>query len=101
MRTIDPTIDHRTLRSLANAGTAVGAEVVGQAGAWGLVINYGRASQTLAAARGKPRTFRRFETLAGYLKEIGITDVRVNLAEYEPGAKAPVGKRSVTAAERM
>lgn len=69
--------------------------------AWGLVINYGRASQTLAAARGEPRTFRRFETLASYLKEIGITDVRVNLAEYAPGAKEPAGKRSVTAAERM
>lgn len=101
MQTIERTIDHRTLRSLVNAGTAVGAEVVGQAGTWGVVINYGRASQTLAAARGGPRTFRRFETLAGYLKEVGITDVRVNLAEYEPGAKEPAGKRSLTAAERM
>lgn len=101
MRTIDRTIDHRTLRSLVNAGTTVGAEVVGKAGVWGLIINYGRASQTLAAARGGPRTFRRFETLAGYLKEVGITDVRVNLAKYETGAKGPADKRSVTAAERM
>lgn len=101
MQAIERTIDHRTLRSLVNAGTAVGAEIVGQAGTWGVVISYGRATQTLAAARGEPRTFRRFETLAGYLKEVGITDVRVNLAEYMPGSKGPAGKRSVTAAERM
>src|SRR5436190_16010562 len=101
MPTIERTIDHRTLRSLVNAGTSVGAEVVGRAGTWGVVIIYGRASQTLAAARGEPRTFRHFETLAGYLKDVGITDVRVNLAEYEPGAKGPASKRSVAAAERM
>lgn len=99
MRTIERSIDHRTLRSLVDAGAAIGAEVIGQAGAWGIVINYGRASQTLAATRGAPRTFRNFSTLAGYLKELGITECKVNLAEFEPGAKQD--RRSVTASQRM
>lgn len=99
----DRTIDHGTLRRLVDAGAHVGAEVVGAAGGWGVVINYGRASQTLAATRGCPRTFRKFETLAGYLRDLGITEYRVNAAAFEPGGAAihPADKRSATASERM
>ena len=103
MLTPDKTIDHGTLRRLVDAGAHVGAEVVGGSGGWGVVINYGRASQTLAATRGAPRTWRQFETLAGYLKELGIVEYRVNAAEFEPGGtqKEAPDRRSVTASERM
>ena len=103
MQIPDKTIDHSTLRRLVDAGANVGAEVVGASGGWGVVINYGRASQTLAATRGKPRTFRQFETLAGYLKDLGITEYRVNTAEFDAGTSAtnPTDKRSATASERM
>ena len=103
MQTPDKTIDHGTLRRLLDAGANVGAEIVGAAGGWGVTINYGRARQTLAATRGKPRTFRQFETLAGYLKALGITEYRVNAAAFEPGAAAtrPADKRSATASARM
>jgi len=103
MPTTDKTIDHGTLRRLVTAGAHVGAEVVGAGGSWGVVINYGRTSQTLAATRGRPKTFRQFETLASYLKELGIVEYRVNAAEFEPGGtqkKAP-DRRSITASERM
>ena len=102
MQTPDKTIDHSTLRRLVDAGAQVGAEVVGGAGGWGVVISYGRASQTLAATRGAPRTWRQFETLAGYLKELGIVEYRVNTAEFAPGAGGKAGdKRSTTASDRM
>ncbi|UDF37873.1 UNVERIFIED_ORG: hypothetical protein LHJ69_23865 (plasmid) [Shinella sp. XGS7] len=102
MRTIGKTIDHGTLRRLVDAGAHVGAEIVGQAGSWGVVINYGRASQTLAAARGEPRMFQRFETLALYLKELSITEFKVNLAEYDPAAKdTRSSTRSVKASDRL
>ncbi len=103
MSTPEKTIDHSTLKRLVSAGADVGAEVAGYAGGWGVVINYGRASQTLAATRGKPRTFRQFETLAGYLKGLGIVEVRVNTAEFEPGAARtdPTDRRSATASARM
>ena len=103
MQTPDKTIDHSTLRRLVDAGAHVGAEVVGGAGGWGVVISYGRASQTLAATRGAPRTWRQFETLAGYLKELGIVEYRVNTAEFTPGtAVGKAGdKRSATASHRM
>lgn len=103
MQTPDKTIDHSTLRRLVDAGAHVGAEVVGGAGGWGVVISYGRASQTLAATRGAPRTWRQFETLAGYLKELGIVEYRVNTAEFAPGTAAGKqgDKRSAAASERM
>ena len=103
MQTPDKTIDHGTLRRLVDAGAHVGAEVVGGTGGWGVVINYGRASQTLAATRGAPRTWRQFETLAGYLKALGIVEYRVNAAKFVPGGPAsnPDDKRSATASERM
>jgi len=104
MSALEKTIDHGTLRRLVNAGAHVGAEIVGKAGCWGVVINYGRASQTLAAARGKPRTFRKFETLASYLKDMSITECTLHLAEFEPGAKdstAGSDKRRVMASDRL
>lgn len=103
MQIPDKTIDHSTLRRLVNAGATVGAEVLGSPGGWGVVISYGRARQTLAATRGKPRTFRQFETLAGYLKELGITQYSVNAAEFTLGAAPATAadKRSATASERM
>jgi hypothetical protein len=103
MQIPDKTIDHGTLRHPVDAGAHVGAEVVGGAGGWGVVISYGRARQTLAATRGTPRTWRQFETLAGYLKDLGIVEYRVNTAEFEPGAAAARrdDKRSATASARM
>lgn len=102
MQTPDKTIDHGALRRLVDAGADVGAEVIGATGGWGVVINYGRASQTLSATRGQPRTWRQFETLAGYLKNLGITEVRVNTAEFEPvTTTGKRDKRSTTASDRM
>ena len=103
MLTPAKTIDHSTLRRLVDAGANVGAEVVGAAGGWGVVISYGCASQTLAATRGAPRTWRQFETLVGYLKELGIVEYRVNTAEFAPGTAVgkQKDKRSSMASERM
>ncbi|MFY8082145.1 MAG: hypothetical protein ACOVN7_00240 [Rubrivivax sp.] len=103
MLTTDKTIDHGTLRRLVAAGANVGAEVVGSGRSWGIVINYGRSSQTLAATRGRPKTFRQFETLTGYLKALGIVEYRVNAAAFEPGGtrKEAPDRRSVTASVRM
>ena len=103
MRPSDQTIDHSTLRRLVHAGAHVGADVVGAGDSWGVVVHYGRVSQTLAATRGEPRLFKKFETLASYLKDLGIVEYRVNAAEFEPGAAAanPHDRRSATSSERM
>ncbi|URI10452.1 hypothetical protein MW290_15680 [Aquincola tertiaricarbonis] len=103
MPTSDKTIDHGTLRRLVDAGARVGAEVVGSGGRWEIVIRHGRTRQTLAATRGRPKSFRQFETLAGYLKDLGIVEYRVNAAEFQGGglSTATPDRRSVAASQRM
>ncbi len=52
--------------------------------------------------RGEPRTFRKFETLASYLKELGITELRVHTGEFKAGtADGPSDKRRALASARM
>jgi hypothetical protein len=103
MQMPEKTIDHGTLRRLIDAGAQVGVDVIGSEEGWGVVIHYGSASQTLAATRGRPRTFKQFETLAGYLKEFGITEYRVDSAGFDVGATARSApdQRSRTASDRM
>lgn len=93
------TIDHATLEHLVSAGAVKAASVVAQAGGWGVVVSYGTASRALAAKRGAVRIFRKFETLAGYLKDIGIAQFQVDARQYDPETK-PTIKRA-DAADRM
>lgn len=80
------TIDHATLAHLVEAGVVRGADVIGQAGGWGVVIKYGMTERALAARRGAVRNFKKFETLVSYLKALGIAEYRVNAANFDPVA---------------
>jgi hypothetical protein len=92
------TIDHATLAERAARGAIRGARVVGQPGGWGLVVKDGRTARSLAARRGEPRVFRRFETLVGYLKDIGIVQYDVDASGYAPDVTA---RRRPDTAKRM
>lgn len=94
------TIDHVTLERLVEAGAVRGASIVGQPGGWGVVIQYGMTERALAAKRGAVRIFRKFETLVGYLKGIGIAKYQVDASQFDPVALKTDRKRS-DAAERM
>lgn len=80
------TIDHTTLTHLVEAGAVRGADVIGQPGGWSVIIKYGMTERALAARRGAIRSFKKFETLVGYLKGIGIAEYRVNAANYDPAS---------------
>lgn len=71
------------------------ASVVAQSGGWGVVVSYGTTSRALAAKRGAVRIFRKFGTLAGYLKDIGIAQFQVDARQYDPETK-PTIKRAKT-----
>ena len=86
MTTTANTIDHATLERLVEAGAVRGASVIGQPGGWGVVVQYGMTERALAAKRGTVRIFRKFETLAGYLKDIGIVKYQVDASQYDPHA---------------
>ena len=78
------TIDHTTLTKLAEAGVVRSAHVVGQAGGWGIMVKYGMAERALAAQRShQVRIFRKLETLAAYLKGVGIPRFEVDAVNYD------------------
>ena len=100
MAIIAETIDHVTLERLVEAGAVRGASIVGQPGGWGVVIQYGMTERMLAAKRGAVRIFRKFETLVGYLKSIGIARYQVDATQFDATA-LKTGRKRTDAAERM
>ena len=100
MSTTSNTIDHVTLERLVEAGAVRGADVIGHAGGWGVVVKYGRVERALAVRRGAVRTFRKFETLVGYLKDVGITEYHVNAVNFDAAALKTTRVRP-DSAERM
>jgi len=79
------TIDHGTFSRLVEAGAVRAAHVVGQPGGWALMVKYGMHERPLAAKNtGAVRGWRRFETLASYLKDVGLTHFDVDASNYDP-----------------
>jgi hypothetical protein len=84
------TIDHTTFTKLAEAGAVHSAHIVGQPGGWGILVKYGMTERALAAQRSKQvRVFRKFETLVGYLKGVGIVRFDVDAANWHADGLAP------------
>ncbi|WP_124601000.1 hypothetical protein [Burkholderia sp. Bp8963] len=92
------TIDQRTLAGLIEAGAVRSAHVVGQRGGWGVLFKYGRTERPLATQRGAVRTWAHLETLATFLREMGIVRFEVDAAQYDP--TAPRSSAELSKAQR-
>lgn len=80
-------IDHAVLTRLIDAGVVSGVSVTAQQGGWSIMIKYGASEAALMAQRsGKVRVFKRFETLASYLKDFGINRFEVDITDYDPAS---------------
>ena len=78
------TIDHTTLRRLAEAGAVRSAHIIGQSGGLGVLVKFGMTELTLAAQRShQVRIFRKLETLVNYLKVVGIARFEVDAENYD------------------
>jgi len=77
-------IDHRTLAKLVESGVVRAARVISRAGGWGIIVTCGKTARPLAAQRGKARLFSKLETVAVYLREIGIPRFDVDVVDYDP-----------------
>ncbi|WP_323119372.1 type II toxin-antitoxin system RelB family antitoxin [Burkholderia alba] len=93
------TIDQHTLEQLVQANSVRGANVVAQAGGWGVVIQYGMTERVLAVRRGNVRIWPRLDTLVAFLHRIGIARFQVDATSFDMSAK-PVRAR-VDASERL
>lgn len=94
------TIDHLTLTRLVQAGAVQSARVVGQPGGWRVAVQTGATERVLATKRGAARVFRKFETLAGYLKGLGLTQYQVDAQEFGPCTSQP-GRTRADASARL
>lgn len=95
------TIDHQTLSRLVEAGAVRGATVIGQPGGWGVVVQYGMTERAIAAKRGPVRVWRRFETLANYLKDMGLYRYQVDAENFSSESLRESTPKRPDAAERM
>lgn len=85
------TIDHSTLASLVEAGSVRAVRVVGQVGGWGVVVRHGSHERPLAATRShKLRLFKRLETAAAYLHDIGLLRFDVDTERYDATSASTV-----------
>ncbi len=79
------TIDHSTLSKLVQTRTIKAAQVIGQPGGWGVLVEDGTGERQLTATRsGEVRVFKRLETLVCYLQGVGIQRFEVDSANYNP-----------------
>lgn len=79
MVNISDTIDHGTLERLVEAGEVSCASIVGRSGGWSVLV-------------------RKFETLVGYLKSIGIVTYQVDASGFDQVALKTDRKRTDAAA---
>lgn len=82
------TIDQKTLSQLVEAGAVSAAHVVGRGNGWTVAAKCGVAELFLSAKRGDIRVFRKFETLVGFLREIGINQFDVDATAFDREAAA-------------
>lgn len=79
------TIDSKLLASLVEAGAVQSAHVIGRAGGWGVMVDYGKGERVLTAQRShKPREFKKLDTVVAFLKELGLSRFDVDAANYDP-----------------
>ncbi|HVT54936.1 MAG TPA: hypothetical protein VHD34_02645 [Xanthobacteraceae bacterium] len=79
------TIKEPTLRELAEAQSLSGVVALGQRGGYALTVRYGmtETQRLLATARGETRVFSNLNTLADFLRKLGITRFEIDATDYE------------------
>lgn len=86
MRASSEMIDQARLKQLLAVGGVRATRAVRESSGWQLRIQYGSTECALAARRGAVRVFRRFETLADFLGELGIVTFQVDATHYDSAA---------------
>ncbi len=95
------TIDHAMLTELVHAGAVRDAHAVANPSGWSLMVRYGNSERTLAAQRSRQvRTWRRLDSLAAYLHNLGLSQFDVDNTHFDPQAAPRVSRPDRSAALR-
>lgn len=77
-------IDTPLLRQLIRSGKTGTLVAKGVPGGFVLAMREGLDEQLLEAQRGHARKFKRLETVASYLKDLGAREFEVELEQWAP-----------------
>ena len=82
-------INHNALTHLVEAGAVsiVVAKAMGDT--WALAVQVGEVKKVVMAKNsGKPRIWRKLDTLAKYLKDLGLDTFQTDVTDYDPSIKS-------------
>lgn len=83
------TINHNALTHLIDAGAVSSAKANADGDTWTLTIIAGDTAKIVMAKNsGKARVWRKLDTLAKYLQNIGLENFEINLTDYDPSKKS-------------
>lgn len=82
-------INHNALIHLIEANAVSAATATADGDIWALTISIGGDKKTVMAKNsGKPRIWRKLDTLAKYLKEAGLQKFEIDVSQYDPSLKS-------------
>jgi hypothetical protein len=76
------TVDTRTLRELVRAGSVQGVRATADGDGFRLAFQYGGGDRFLEAAKGHVRRFSALDSVASYLKSLGIAKFEVDATQW-------------------
>ncbi len=83
------TINHNALTHLVEAGAVTNAIAHANGDIWSLSVKVGDTMKVVMAKNsGKSRVWRKLDTLAKYLKELGLQNFEINVSNYDPTHKS-------------
>lgn len=82
-------VNHNALKHLIEAGSITSATAIAEGDTWFLTVIAGDTVKTVMAKNsGKARMWRKLETLAKYLKGLGLEQFSIDSANYDPSLKS-------------
>lgn len=82
-------INHNALTHLIEADAVTIATVTAIGDTWSLSVKVGDTLKVVMAKNsGKPRVWRKLDTLAKYLKDLGLEKFQTDVSEYDPSRKS-------------
>ena len=82
------TLNHSTLVNLVEAGAISSATVIADDDKWMLCVLVGETIKTVIAKNSRsPRIWRKLDTVAKYMKSIGLSNFEIDVTHYDPSKK--------------
>lgn len=82
-------INHNALTHLVEAGAVSLANAKAMGDTWALTVLVGDTNKVVMAKNsGKPRVWRKLDTLAKYLKDLGMDNFTIDVSDYDPSQKS-------------